>query len=133
MPVKFCACGRQIPDKDGVWQCDKCSPPALIITIARKPMNKIRTIAAGACAGLLATALLSACAENWNYQVKSRHFQEQTGRHYIVCKSEFTETYKEVDVTSEVYNLIKVDDTCPAPMSVSPSVTDSAPITASVR
>lgn len=63
---------------------------------------------------------LSACAENWTYDIKSLHHDEKSGSHYVVCKSEFSETYIQVDVTPEVYQLLKIDGTCPTPMSVSP-------------
>ncbi len=65
----------------------------------------------------------SACAENWNYDIESKHHNEKTGRYYVVCRSGFTETYKEVDVTADVYNLLKIDRTCPEPMPSTPTNT----------
>lgn len=69
----------------------------------------------------MTTLALSACAENWAYDVKSLHHDEKTDRYYVVCKSEYSETYIEVTVTPEVYKLVKVDSTCPAPMSIPPA------------
>ena len=79
-------------------------------------MINIRTLIVGA----VAACSLAGCAKNWTYDVKSMHHDQLTGRHYVVCKSEFSETFIQVDVTPEVYNLIKVDTTCPAPMSIPP-------------
>lgn len=75
----------------------------------------------------MAVSVLSACAENWTYDIKSKHHNEQTGRYYVVCKSEYSETYKEVDVTAEVFNLLKIDKECPAPMSTTPTPSTTTP------
>lgn len=80
---------------------------------------------------LMAIALclgLTGCATNWTYDVKALHHDTSTGRYYAVCKSEYSETFIEVDVTREVYDLLKIDTTCPAPMTLTPAPT-STPVT----
>lgn len=66
---------------------------------------------------------LTGCAENWSYNIKSLHHNEATGRYYAICKSHFSETFVEVDLTRDVFTLLEIDGTCPAPMTVSATPT----------
>lgn len=113
MKARTCACGRKAPK--GEWQCEKCALPA-----SRTGRIQLAIVA-------FLVLVLSACAENWTYDIKSLHHDEKTGRHYVTCKSEYSETYIQVDVTPEVYQLLKIDSTCPAPMSVSPALPTTSP------
>lgn len=143
MSDRYCACGRAISRRDD-WQCDKCGAPAvrsysggyvisiLTMTIADLWSTVVKPVAKVFLVAVALTALcvtVTGCAENWTYDIKSLRHDEKTGRYYAVCKSEYSETFIQVDVTPEVYQLLKIDSTCPAPMGISPTPAGQPPTT----